>query len=75
MFQRIRKNPGYYSVGKGEEQSWEDRVDEMVLESLEQLKKSELIEQAQDDKEKTLRSTEYGDIMNKVWFFLLLSSW
>lgn len=64
LFQRIRKNPNHYALGKEENQTWEDRMDDLVLQSFTKLANVNLIEYIDDGKE--LRSTEYGNIMSKV---------
>lgn len=66
LFQRIRKNPRHYALGKEEDQTWEERVDDLVIQSIEKLKTSELITCDGDQPEARLKSTEYGDIMSKV---------
>jgi ATP-dependent DNA helicase HFM1/MER3 len=67
LFQRIQKNPAHYALGKGENQSWEERVDDMVMQSVEKLRDTKLIAEAQaGDKSGALASTEFGDIMSKV---------
>jgi len=73
LFQRIQKNPGHYCIKKGDTQSWEDRVDELVAESLGQLRKNNLIVGGEDDG-KILQSTEYGDIMSKVSYTVPLAT-
>ncbi|KAK7038046.1 ATP-dependent DNA helicase MER3 [Favolaschia claudopus] len=68
LFQRIQKNPSHYSVGKDETQSWEERVDDMVMQSVGKLRQTKLIEEAQaGDKSGVLASTEFGDIMSKFY--------
>lgn len=64
LFQRIQKNPRHYSLGKDDNQTWEDRVDDIVMQSIDNLKKSELI--TMEKGKETISSTEYGDIMSKV---------
>ena len=64
LFQRIRKNPNHYALGKEENQTWEDRMDDLVVQSFTKLANANLIEYIDDGKE--LRSTEYGNIMSKV---------
>ena len=66
LFQRIQKNPRHYAINKESNQSWQERVDELVLRSVTTLKDSQLLEC--DEKSGTLCSTEYGDIMSKVYF-------
>ena len=72
LFRRIQKNPRHYAIGKGGNQTWQERIDEMVLESIERLKKNQLVESPDDD-HTVLMSTEYGDIMSKVRLVLSLS--
>ncbi|PBK92990.1 P-loop containing nucleoside triphosphate hydrolase protein [Armillaria gallica] len=67
LFQRIRKNPRHYALGKGEDQIWEERVDDLVMQSISKLKESELITCSEDGGDGQLSSTEYGDIMSKFY--------
>jgi ATP-dependent DNA helicase HFM1/MER3 len=64
LFQRIRKNPNHYALGKEENQTWEDRMDDLVVQSFNKLANINLIEFIDDGQK--LRSTEYGNIMSKV---------
>jgi ATP-dependent DNA helicase HFM1/MER3 len=67
LFQRIRKNPKHYSLGKDDTQTWEDRVEDLVTQSVARLRETQLIEAGGNDGEyEKLVSTEYGDIMSKV---------
>jgi ATP-dependent DNA helicase HFM1/MER3 len=67
LFQRIQKNSEYYAIGKGENQSWEERVNDMVMQSVEKLRETKLIAGAKaGDTSGALTSTEFGDIMSKV---------
>jgi ATP-dependent DNA helicase HFM1/MER3 len=69
LFQRIQKNPRHYALGKGDNQTWEERVDDLVLQSIAKLRKTELVAYAgEGDDSGELSSTEYGDIMSKVSF-------
>jgi len=69
LFQRIQKNPSHYALGKSENQSWEERVDAMVMQSVNKLREAKLIAEAQaGDENGALVSTEFGDIMSKVSF-------
>ena len=65
LYQRIQKNPTHYSMNKDASQSWEGKMDDIVTEGVDSLRKSELIVEADNDDE-TLQSTEFGDIMSKV---------
>lgn len=64
MFQRIQRNPKHYAINKEGNQSWQERIDELVLSSVKTLEDSELLDS--DDSSGALSSTEYGDIMSKV---------
>lgn len=67
LFQRIKKNPDHYSLGKDAAETWEQRVDALVMQSVEKLQKTELVEYATGGNNSgELESTEYGDIMSKV---------
>ncbi|KAF8350588.1 hypothetical protein F5887DRAFT_939993 [Amanita rubescens] len=65
LFQRIRKNPNHYALGKEENQTWEDRMDDLVVQSFNKLANINLIEFIDDGQK--LRSTEYGNIMSKLY--------
>ncbi|KAI3619228.1 dead deah box dna helicase [Moniliophthora roreri] len=67
LYRRIQRNPRHYSMNKDENQSWEERVDEIVTQSVGSLRESELIGKVDEDKPSALRSTEYGDIMSKFY--------
>lgn len=51
-------------MGKDDSQTREERVDDIVMQSVDNLRKSELITQEEDYD--VIMSTEYGDIMSKV---------
>ncbi|KAH9901512.1 P-loop containing nucleoside triphosphate hydrolase protein [Cubamyces lactineus] len=65
LYRRLRKNPSHYDVKKEGNKSWEERMDDMVAESVKTLKEADLVslEEADD----SLSSTEYGDIMSKFY--------
>ncbi|KAG6851272.1 hypothetical protein H0H93_011708 [Arthromyces matolae] len=65
LFQRIKQNPIHYSLGKDASQSWEERVDELVLKSVQKLQQTQLVE-IQDKSHGRLVSTDFGDIMSKL---------
>ncbi|KAG7092807.1 hypothetical protein E1B28_009123 [Marasmius oreades] len=67
LYQRIQKNPSHYSVNKGDNQTWEEKMDDIVTGGVESLRDSQLIMQAEDGDEETLQSTEFGDIMSKFY--------
>lgn len=67
LFQRVRRNPRYYAIGKDVGQSWEERVEEMVRDSVDLLKETQLVEEDEErGGERRLSSTGFGDIMSKV---------
>jgi ATP-dependent DNA helicase HFM1/MER3 len=69
LFRRIQKNPHHYAIGKNENQTWEEKVDEIVMQSILNLRDTQLI--AYIERDGGLSSTEYGDIMSKVGVFKL----
>ena len=67
LYQRMKKNPNYYSLGTKDNQTYEECIDEVVMDSVTKLKKTELIEHVEIGKDSgTLTSTQYGEIMSKV---------
>ncbi|KAG5647300.1 hypothetical protein DXG03_000837 [Asterophora parasitica] len=68
LFQRIRKNPKHYALGKDNDQTWEEKVDDLVMQSVEKLRETQLVESPTDGSGDQLISTDYGDIMSKVCF-------
>ena len=64
--QRIERNPAHYHIGKTAGQSWEEKLDDIVMQSIKKLEKNELIKQTSDDEGGELNATKYGDIMSKV---------
>lgn len=65
LFQRIQQNPRHYAIGKAGDQTWQERIDVMVTDSIQELQKSQLVSSSATDQGQ-LASTEYGDIMSKV---------
>lgn len=68
LYRRIQKNPQHYNIGKDDRQSWQDKVDSIVMDSIEQLRETELVTYSPRNGE--LSSTEFGDIMSRVKCFL-----
>jgi ATP-dependent DNA helicase HFM1/MER3 len=66
FFQRLQRNPKHYAIGKDEQQTWQERLDQMILDSVTELKASKLVETPEGGGDHLLRSTEYGDVMSKV---------
>ncbi|KAF8228506.1 P-loop containing nucleoside triphosphate hydrolase protein [Tricholoma matsutake] len=70
LFQRIRKNPKHYALRKDDTQTWEDKVEDLVTQSVAKLRETQLIEAGSNDGDgvnEELVSTEYGDIMSKLY--------
>ncbi|KAI6127699.1 hypothetical protein EV401DRAFT_1854086 [Pisolithus croceorrhizus] len=65
LFRRIQKNPQHYNIGKEESESWQDKIDAIVMENIYSLRDTQLITYTVEDG--TLCSTEYGDIMSKFY--------
>ncbi|KAL4247433.1 Meiotic Crossover Helicase [Abortiporus biennis] len=71
LYQRIQKNPRHYSVTQlsggnvNENNSWHDQIDQMVMQSVETLKATELVEETDDGN--GLRSTGFGEIMSRYY--------
>ncbi|KAG6376315.1 DEAD-domain-containing protein [Boletus reticuloceps] len=65
FFRRIQKNPHHYDIGKNEGQTWREKVDEIVMQSIHSLRDTKLIEYTERDGR--LSSTEYGDVMSKFY--------
>lgn len=63
LFRRLQKNPGHYDIKKEGDKSWEERMDDLVTDSVKTLKSAEMVKNEEDE---ALSSTEYGDIMSKV---------
>ncbi|KAI0950168.1 hypothetical protein AcV7_008716 [Taiwanofungus camphoratus] len=66
LYRRIKKNPKHYAIGKESGQTWQERIDDMVTQSVEKLQETELITYS-DENHSRLCSTEYGDIMSKFY--------
>ncbi|KIM49392.1 hypothetical protein M413DRAFT_107246 [Hebeloma cylindrosporum] len=68
LYQRMKKNPDYYSLGTKDNQTYEECIDEVVMDSVTKLKKTELIEHVESGKDSgKLTSTKYGEIMSKYY--------
>lgn len=64
LYRRLQKNPAHYDFKKEGNRTWQERMDELVMESISTLTESEMVVLDGDDS--ALSSTEYGDIMSKV---------
>ena len=65
LYRRIQKNPRHYAIGKDGGQTWQQRVDDLVAQSVAKLREAGLVA-CTDEHSGQLCSTEYGDIMSKV---------
>ena len=63
---RIQKNPSHYHIGKSAGQSWEEELDDMIVQAVKKLQESELIRCGDTENESKLSATLYGDIMSRV---------
>ena len=67
LWRRLQKNPKHYSIGKDDNETWQNKIDDLVMQSVKKLKETQLVEyESQGDGE--LCSTEFGDVMSKVNF-------
>jgi ATP-dependent DNA helicase HFM1/MER3 len=74
LYQRMKKNPNYYSLGTKDNQTYEECIDGVVMDSVMKLKKAELIEHVESGKDSgELASTQYGEIMSKVRSLIFLN--
>lgn len=68
LFQRIRKNPNFYALGKEDDQTWQERVDDVVMRSVMKLRDTHLVSYIDKGAEAgKLTCTEYGEIMSKFY--------
>ncbi|KAG2041892.1 Sec63 Brl domain-containing protein [Suillus americanus] len=65
LYRRMQKNPQHYNIGKDDSQSWQDRVDSIMMDGIEQLRETGLVTYSPCDGE--LSATEFGDIMSKFY--------
>lgn len=68
LFQRLQRNPSHYALGKSTTQTWQERLDDLVSDSVKSLCDAELIRAKNDwtGQPNALEATEYGEIMSKV---------
>ncbi|CAA7271574.1 unnamed protein product [Cyclocybe aegerita] len=68
LYQRMQRNPQRYALEASGPPQEQDLVDEVVTQSINQLKETELIEhRAHGSSVGKLQSTQYGDIMSKYY--------
>ncbi|KZT69812.1 P-loop containing nucleoside triphosphate hydrolase protein, partial [Daedalea quercina L-15889] len=66
LYRRIQKNPRHYAIGKDGNQTWQQRLDDLVAQSIVKLQEAGLVAYS-DERDGQLCSTEYGDIMSKFY--------
>jgi hypothetical protein len=52
-------------VGKSDDETWQDRLDVLVLDAIDGLKKRQLVD-IDDERSGAVSSTEFGEMMSKV---------
>ncbi len=67
LYQRMQRNPQYYAIFDSDGRATSNG-DHLVMQSIERLKKAELVEVEDPKTSEKLRTTEYGEIMSKVCF-------
>ncbi|KAL4067802.1 DEAD-domain-containing protein [Scleroderma citrinum] len=65
FFCRIQKNPQYYDIGKVENETWQEKIDAIVMQAVSALRDTQLI--TYNEKDGSFCSTQYGDIMSKCY--------
>ncbi|KAI1794643.1 P-loop containing nucleoside triphosphate hydrolase protein [Ganoderma leucocontextum] len=65
LYRRLQKNPAHYDFRKEGNKTWQERMDELVMESITTLTQADLVDL--DAEDSALSSTEYGDIMSKFY--------
>ena len=73
LYQRMQRNPGYYSLSLEDKKTVRESIDDLVMQSIAQLEKTKLVNHVEDGGSNgKLTSTEYGEIMSKVRFLSFL---
>jgi ATP-dependent DNA helicase HFM1/MER3 len=77
LFQRLQRNPSHYSSlgDKTMEETWQERLDQLVTNSILTLNKAELIsmqDNSRTDDGSSFSITDYGEIMTRVRCFCIL---
>ncbi|KAI0672919.1 P-loop containing nucleoside triphosphate hydrolase protein [Trametes maxima] len=65
LYRRLQKNPQHYDIRKEGGKTWEERMDDLVADSVKTLREAEMVQH--DEEADALSSTEYGDIMSKFY--------
>ncbi|KAF9454628.1 P-loop containing nucleoside triphosphate hydrolase protein, partial [Macrolepiota fuliginosa MF-IS2] len=67
LYQRLQHNPRHYALQQEADNSWHEKLNNIILRNVSQLESTNLIRQNQDASGERLESTEYGDIMSKLY--------
>ncbi|KAG8935054.1 Sec63 [Tulasnella sp. 417] len=69
LFQRLKRNPSHYALGKDQNQTWEQRLDDLVAESVKSLCDIDLVISTRDrmGQISALAATELGEIMSRYY--------
>jgi ATP-dependent DNA helicase HFM1/MER3 len=73
LFQRLQRNPSHYSSlgDKTVEETWQERLDQLVMDSVLTLSQTELISMrdgSRTDDASSFSITDYGEIMSRVGY-------
>ncbi|KIO34323.1 hypothetical protein M407DRAFT_218466 [Tulasnella calospora MUT 4182] len=74
LFQRLKRNPSHYALGKDQNQTWEQRLDDLVSESVQSLCDADLVTttRSRTGQISALAATELGEIMSRMRLILQL---
>ncbi|KAG8989050.1 Sec63 [Tulasnella sp. 427] len=69
LFQRLKRNPSHYALGKDASQTWEQRLNDLVAESVQSLCELDLVTTTRDDVGhiRMLAATDFGEIMSRYY--------
>jgi len=67
LYQRLQQNPNHYAIKQEGGKGWKEKIDEIILHNIGQLESSNLVLCNVTGSEDTIESTEFGDIMSKVF--------
>ncbi|PIL24262.1 hypothetical protein GSI_14015 [Ganoderma sinense ZZ0214-1] len=65
LYRRLQKNPAHYDFKQEGNKTWQEKMDELVMESITTLTQADLV--VLDAEDTSLSSTDYGDIMSKFY--------
>jgi ATP-dependent DNA helicase HFM1/MER3 len=64
LYQRIQKNPSHYGIDNPSGKTWQERLNDLVTESIFRLQEYGIV--GKQDDSGLFKSTEYGIVMSKV---------